>query len=800
MVLRCRLPRGAQLTAALAAMSAMVALVATSDASAARPSVGKVDVTITAPTGVPANVTLRGSGKRVVTKAPAGRSARSKLAVPTGRVRVKAKRITFDGAVYRASISRRRIKVRKGRTVKVRVAYAPLAVAKRLHATAVAADSVSLAWSASRSARVQLRRSAGERPARTVRQGTAVKTNRGAAVDQGLQPGTTYSYALFTRVRKRWVGPVTITAGTAADDPSVAAYVAPPSTVIVEPGDADVPTATATGVSVRLAPKRPTPIIGAGFVLPVSAALPGGYLGTVTSIAPGGRTVELAAAGLADAFDFYEIDVDLAAIDPVELQPSAEDAPAPAPRAGLAAGLKHCGGGSGGSVALHPVIKPRGHFGGSIVKKWGAIPVGAKFDLSAELEIGMSADLEVDVGLSCGLPFKKVVWNITVAPVPIALVFDPVAEVRVAGQMSAENVGYTVTGGFWTKGEIGSNNWVDGGLIARGGPTPSRGSWSVPVTISLGGELTVGPGGGSPGAGAAAGVGGKYIPVKGSFGPVFPVGDPRRDGCIKTSVGYEAELNLNAKAWVGNWSLSRSITLDALKKTGDYGGGPWYLPSDCEKQPDTSNPSSAVLGDGVQEVSSSTTGEAEQWGHVDGFAPGSKAWILGTGRIDEASINDPSFHASTELFGEGNPRLSELVGGAETFDGASYRVVLKPTGDMLHVRYLFASEEYPEYVGEGYDDVMAVFVDGTNCAHVPGTGDRVSVDSVNAWTNSQYFVDNADGAAGYSTSMDGVTVPLTCDVPVTPGREVTVEIAVADTGDGVYDSAVGMLDRGIWSD
>ena len=41
---------------------------------------------------------------------------------------------------------------------------------------------------------------------------------------------------------------------------------------------------------------------------------------------------------------------------------------------------------------------------------------------------------------------------------------------------------------------------------------------------------------------------------------------------------------------------------------------------------------------------------------------------------------------------------------------------------------------------------------------------------------------------------------LTCSVPVTPGEPVTVTIAVADTSDRIYDSAVALLDGGIWSD
>lgn len=63
-------------------------------------------------------------------------------------------------------------------------------------------------------------------------------------------------------------------------------------------------------------------------------------------------------------------------------------------------------------------------------------------------------------------------------------------------------------------------------------------------------------------------------------------------------------------------------------------------------------------------------------------------------------------------------------------------MTLKPTGHTLHIRYLFASEEYPEYVGSDYDDVMGVFVNGNNCAHAPGTTDRISVNSINDDTNS----------------------------------------------------------------
>lgn len=123
-----------------------------------------------------------------------------------------------------------------------------------------------------------------------------------------------------------------------------------------------------------------------------------------------------------------------------------------------------------------------------------------------------------------------------------------------------------------------------------------------------------------------------------------------------------------------------------------------------------------------------------------------------------------------------------------------------PAGPRLHARYVFASEEYPEYVGSRYNDVMAVYVNGQNCALVPGTSSPVSINTINDHTNAAYYVDNALGAAGYSTSMDGLTVPLACTVPVTPGQPVTIKIAVADASDSAYDSAVALIDGGILSD
>src|SRR5438270_890492 len=80
-----------------------------------------------------------------------------------------------------------------------------------------------------------------------------------------------------------------------------------------------------------------------------------------------------------------------------------------------------------------------------------------------------------------------------------------------------------------------------------------------------------------------------------------------------------------------------------------------------------------------------------------------------------------------------------------------------------------------------------------------GSGSRAAAKPMHASTTA------ATGRLGRSGSGTVARascwqLPLTCTVPVTPGQQVTVQIAVADTSDHVYDSAVAALDGGIWTD
>ena len=553
-----------------------------SAASSAAPR-GTVLVTITTPAGVPANVLVRSKGTRVVAKSPVGKSASRELTAAAGTVRVSAPRVAFDGALYDAVVKRSRFTLRRGATVRVRVAYKRLPAASRLRATAVGHTRVSLAWSAPARAVVRLRRVRGERPPAAVGRGVRIATKRGSAVDSPLKPGTKYSYALFTRVKKRWIGPVTVLVGTAARDPRIARYVAPPSTVIVEPGDLDEPFDAGGAVGVRLAPGRRTPTVGAAFVLPVSSVLPGGFLGKVVSSSADGRTVRLARAGLAEAFDYYLLDVDF----------GSSERNGARPRAAVPGGSRarprsffrkpfECR----GSVAVtHPMANweytPGGHYFTEVVD--GPNGPGATYDLRSTLTATYAVDFEFKAAATCAVNLPMLPIPLSPLPVPIFMLIDAGAEVGFADQIAVRDLGFAATFGFWAKGAADENgepvDRSDGGTILDGGPTTPSVELSTMLEATVGVEISVGPGLAVPFMGAVAGVGFKMNAYHLTMEPIVDPADSSKR-CGKVTEGWDSEINANIKLWMGPMKWAGYLTIDQLKAKGLW-RDVWVLPSDC---------------------------------------------------------------------------------------------------------------------------------------------------------------------------------------------------------------------------
>lgn len=76
---------------------------------------------------------------------------------------------------------------------------------------------------------------------------------------------------------------------------------------------------------------------------------------------------------------------------------------------------------------------------------------------------------------------------------------------------------------------------------------------------------------------------------------------------------------------------------------------------------------------------------------------------------------------------------------------------------------------------------------GVNIAKIPGTNLPVTINTLNQYLNTQFFVDNQ---GGQSIQYDAFTVPLSATVAVQPGQTYHVRIAIADAGDHIFDSGV----------
>jgi hypothetical protein len=115
----------------------------------------------------------------------------------------------------------------------------------------------------------------------------------------------------------------------------------------------------------------------------------------------------------------------------------------------------------------------------------------------------------------------------------------------------------------------------------------------------------------------------------------------------------------------------------------------------------------------------------------------------------------------------------------------------------ISFRYVFGSEEYPEYVGSSFNDVFGFFITGPNplggyyselnIATLPQSTVPVAINNVNHLTNSQYYINND---SSLFIVFDGLTVALDAVAYVIPDSTYHVKIGVADAGDAVFDSGV----------
>ena len=171
------------------------------------------------------------------------------------------------------------------------------------------------------------------------------------------------------------------------------------------------------------------------------------------------------------------------------------------------------------------------------------------------------------------------------------------------------------------------------------------------------------------------------------------------------------------------------------------------------------------------------------------LATGGVSVCVGPNDQTEAAVADscPNYYDET---------IHQLV-GLDIFDVAVLEFDFVPMSTEVEFSYVFGSEEYPEYVGGGFNDVFGFFVDGINpdgglyvsqnMALIPGTQLSVSIDNVNPDNHSEYYIDNEHGM---TVQFDGFTVLLTVSFKVEPMTEYHIKMAICDVGDYFVDSGV----------
>jgi len=174
--------------------------------------------------------------------------------------------------------------------------------------------------------------------------------------------------------------------------------------------------------------------------------------------------------------------------------------------------------------------------------------------------------------------------------------------------------------------------------------------------------------------------------------------------------------------------------------------------------------------------------------------------IMSTGNVMDAPGPNSSGSTGTNNGTGSDPDLAALIPGHTIYDAAVLSFSFIPLSDTVRFRYVFGSDEYPEFVNSNYNDVFGFFLSGPgingpysnsaiNIALVPGTNMPVTIDNVNQNVNSQYYVNNNNIGQG-TVEYDGFTTVLTAWAVVTPCVPYQIKIAIGDAGDAIYDSAV----------
>ena len=186
--------------------------------------------------------------------------------------------------------------------------------------------------------------------------------------------------------------------------------------------------------------------------------------------------------------------------------------------------------------------------------------------------------------------------------------------------------------------------------------------------------------------------------------------------------------------------------------------------------------------------------------------------VISSGNIADVEGPNQGEATGTDI-GSGSDSDLELMTNQTIFNAVGIEFEFSPTVAEAQFNFVFASDEYCEYVNTQFNDVFGFFISGPgingpytdnaeNIALVPTTTTPITINSVNHLLNSDYFVPNSTGCGSVANSadieFDGYTVSMTATATVIPCETYQIRLVVADGSDAFYDSAV-FLEAGSFS-
>jgi len=184
--------------------------------------------------------------------------------------------------------------------------------------------------------------------------------------------------------------------------------------------------------------------------------------------------------------------------------------------------------------------------------------------------------------------------------------------------------------------------------------------------------------------------------------------------------------------------------------------------------------------------------------------------IISTGSVTDAEGPNKS-NTSTENYFPGDTDITQLINN-KSFDAALLEFDFMSLTDSVSFSFVFASEEYPEYVNRGVSDAFAFIVCNKNTgkkiniAKLPNSDVPITIDQINSDKNAQYFVNNShinfantnkskeEYLFYYENSQlfefDGFTKLIETGLKIVPYEIYHFKIVIADVGDRKFDSWV----------